>query len=165
MRLFSPQSGLLTLSYATLALSIPLPNPTLFSSKNNIFLTTCTTRSILTDETSSSAILYAGTPSTTNPTAIGTVASARAIQWAGFTRRVTLDGAGVFESRIERGADALPKSELAGYATLETSAVAGGKEEYACFRDGEATFRFVGGILGEETTVCKTEFWCASLPA
>ncbi|EUC45542.1 hypothetical protein COCMIDRAFT_95250 [Bipolaris oryzae ATCC 44560] len=165
MHFLSPQSGLLTLSHAILALSIPFPNPTLLSSKNNVFLTTCTTRSILTDETSSSAILYAGTPSTTNPTAIGTVNSARAIQWAGSTRRVTLDGAGVFESRIERGADALPKSELAGYATLETSTVAGGKEEYACFRDGEATFRFVGGILGEETTVCKTEFWCASLPA
>lgn len=164
MHILSTANAAIALSLASLTSATPLPltsRATILSSSRNIYLTTCTTRSITSDATSSSAILYSGTPANTAPVAIGTVSSARAIQWAGFTRRVTLDGAGVFESRIDRGADAFPKSELAGGATLEPST--GAKEEFVCFRDGETTFRFVGGILGEETTVCKTEFWCASL--
>lgn len=68
---------------------------------------------------------------------------------------------GVFESRIAASADTLPKSELAGLATLIGDGNV--KEEFACFRDGMSTFRFGGGVLGGETTVCVAEFWCGSI--
>ncbi|USP74337.1 uncharacterized protein yc1106_01611 [Curvularia clavata] len=141
MHITSKTNAIIALSLASVASTTPLPltaRTTILSSSRNIYLTTCTTRSLTSDATSSSAILYSGTPANTAPVAIGTVSSARAIQWAGFTRRVTLDGTGVFESRIDRGADAFPKSELSGGATLESSS--GSKEEFVCFRDGETTF-------------------------
>jgi hypothetical protein len=132
----------------------------LVGSPRNVYLNTCTTRTVLSDTTLSSAILYSGSASTNQPTDIGTVSSPRAIQWAGFIRRVELES-GVFESRITQSADLLPKSELAGLATLIGDG--GEEEEFACFRDGTSTFRFGGGVIGEETTVCLAEFWCGSI--
>jgi hypothetical protein len=136
------------------------PRKVLVGSPRNVYLSTCTTRSLISDTTLSSAILYSGSASTNQPTDIGTISSPRAIQWAGFTRRVDLES-GVFESRITKSADILPKSELAGLATLIGDG--GVKEEFACFRDGTSTFRFGGGVIGEETTVCLAEFWCGSI--
>ncbi|KAB2101223.1 hypothetical protein AG0111_0g10262 [Alternaria gaisen] len=146
---------------AFLTSAIPIaPRAALIGSPRNVYLTTCTTRSVTADTTLSSAILYSGSASTNNPTDIGTVSSPRAIQWAGFTRRVTLES-GVFESRIAQSADTLPKSELAGSATLTGDGNL--KEEFACFRDGTSTFRISAGVLGAETTVCVADFWCGSI--
>lgn len=163
-----PTTLLLALATSTLAVPTPTPTPTpdssspssrasLQGSSRNVYLTTCTTRSLFSDSTSSSAILYnGGATSTSQPSDIGTVSPGRsAIEWAGYTRRVVL-GVGVFESKIDAGADALEKSQIAGSATL-------GYEQFACFRDGVSTFRFAGGVLGAETTVCTAEFWCASV--
>jgi len=157
----------LVVTLTTSILAIPTPTPTLTpnssssraalqGSSRNVYLTTCTTRSLFADSTSSSAILYnSGDTSSSSPSDIGTVSPERAIQWAGYTRRVVL-GFGLFESKIDKGADGLEKSQIAGSATL-------GFEQFACFRDGESTFRFAGGVLGAETTVCTAEFWCASI--
>ena len=146
---------------AFLTSAIPIvPRAALVGSPRNVYLTTCTTRSVTADTTLSSAILYSGSASTNNPTDIGTVSSPRAVQWAGFTRRVTLES-GVFESRIAQSADTLPKSELAGWATLTGDGNL--KEEFACFRDGTSTFRISAGVLGAETTVCVADFWCGSI--
>jgi len=156
-----PLTLLVTLTISILAIPTPRPDSSssraaLQGSSRNVYLTTCTTRSLFADSTSSSAILYnSGDTSSSNPSDIGTVSPERAIQWAGYTRRVVL-GFGLFESKIDKGADGLKKSQIAGSATL-------GFEQFACFRDGESTFRFAGGVLGPETTVCTAEFWCASI--
>lgn len=150
-------------SLLTITTSTPVhPRAAPIGTPHNIYLSTCTTRSLLSDSTLSSAILYTGPASSTSPTDIGTVSSSRAIQWAGFTRRVDLES-GVFESKISQSADTFAKSELAGSATL--SGTDGGKEEFVCFRDGVSTFRFGSGVVGDsgETTVCVAEFWCASV--
>ncbi|EFQ84919.1 hypothetical protein CFE70_002046 [Pyrenophora teres f. teres 0-1] len=160
-----PVAILVTLATSILAIPAPTPIPKLESSSpraalrgsaRNVYLTTCTTRSLSADSTSSSAILYnSGDTSSSNPSDIGTVSSERAIQWVGYTRRVPL-GSGIFESKIDKGAETLEKSQIAGSAKL-------GREQFACFRDGVSTFRFAGGVLGAETTVCTAEFWCASI--
>ena len=67
---------------------------------------------------------------------------------------------GIFESKIAEGADALAKSEIAGTARLNRGEVI---EDFVCFRDGTSTFRFAGGVLGEETSVCVAEYWCGSI--
>jgi hypothetical protein len=83
----------LSIAFAGAAFAAPTPNPqTAAASAKNIYLSTCTTRSLLTDEVSSSAILFSGPASSTQPTDIGTVSALNAIPWAGFTRRARLDG-------------------------------------------------------------------------
>ncbi|KAA8625543.1 hypothetical protein PtrSN002B_009310 [Pyrenophora tritici-repentis] len=160
-----PLALVVTLATSTLAIPAPTPVPTpdssspraaLRGSARNVYLTTCTTRSLSADSTSSSAILYnSGDTSSSNPSDVGTVLSESAIQWAGYTRRVPL-GSGIFESKIDKGAETLEKSQIAGSAKLR-------REQFVCFRDGVSTFRFAGGVLGAETTVCTAEFWCASI--
>jgi hypothetical protein len=131
------------------------------ASAKNVYLSTCTTRSLLTDEVSSSAILFSGPAASTQPTDIGTISPLNAIPWAGATRRARLES-GIFESKIAAGADALAKSEIAGTARLNRGEVI---EEFVCFRDGGSTFRFAAGVLGEgqETSVCVAEYWCGSI--
>ncbi|KAF1944505.1 hypothetical protein EJ02DRAFT_452368 [Clathrospora elynae] len=135
------------------------PSVAAAGSKTNVYLSTCTWRSLLSDGTSSSVILYNSVASTSaSPSDVGTVSSSRAVSWAGATRRAQLDS-GVFESNVDAGADALAKSQIAGTAQLGTGT---GAEQFVCFRDGTSTFRFNGGLLGTEITVCTAEYWCAS---
>jgi hypothetical protein len=84
----------LFIAFTGTAFAAPTPSPqtTAAASAKNVYLSTCTTRSLLTDEVSSSAILFSGPASSTQPTDIGTVSSLNAIPWAGFTRRARLDG-------------------------------------------------------------------------
>ncbi|KAI0576842.1 hypothetical protein TUN199_02176 [Pyrenophora tritici-repentis] len=122
-----PLALVVTLATSTLAIPAPTPVPTpdssspraaLRGSARNVYLTTCTTRSLSADSTSSSAILYnSGDTSSSNPSDVGTVLSESAIQWAGYTRRVPL-GSGIFESKIDKGAETLEKSQIAGSAKL-----------------------------------------------
>jgi hypothetical protein len=143
--------------------------PAAAGSKKNIYLATCTSRSVITSTspqsdipiqllthqaTASTAIYYNG-PATasTSPTDISVI-SEPARRWEGATRRTTLDSA-KFTSSITDGADSLPKSQIAGTATL-------GNEEFVCFVDGTSTFTFREGLLGLRKTNCKADYWCAS---
>jgi hypothetical protein len=105
-------------------------------------------------DTASTAIYYNGpATSRTSPKDIGVV-SEPAKKWEGASRRVTLSD-GRFTSNIAADAAGLPKSEVAGTATL-------GSEEFVCFVDGSSTFSFREGLLGLRETNCKAEYWCAS---
>lgn len=105
-------------------------------------------------DTASAAVYYDGVASSrTSPKDIGVV-SEPARKWEGVSRRTTLDGAR-FTSSIAAGADSLPKSQIAGTATL-------GTESFVCFVDGTSTFKFREGLLGLRETNCKADYWCAS---
>ncbi|KAH7414304.1 hypothetical protein DE146DRAFT_31430 [Phaeosphaeria sp. MPI-PUGE-AT-0046c] len=148
-------STTLLLSLAATALARP-QDATIAAagSKKNVYLTTCTSRSLLDTDTASAVIYYNGpATSRTSPTDIGVVAEP-ASKWEGVTRRVTLSD-GRFTSSIAAGADALPKSQIAGTAKL-------GNEDFVCFVDGSSTFKFREGLLGLRETNCKANYWCAS---
>jgi hypothetical protein len=100
-------------------------------------------------------IYYEGAATSGASPADVTSVSEPAKQWDGAIRRATLD-AGSFTSTIDNGADELPKSQLAGSATLAD-------EQYICFVDGQSQFQFREGLLGLRTTTCRADFWCASL--
>jgi hypothetical protein len=108
-----------------------------------------------TASSSSQALYYNGQATSRNsPSDVGTVAEpARA--WDGASRRVRLSGK-QFTSSIADGANAIAKSEIAGTAKF-------GDEDMICFRDGSTTFSFSSGLLGLSSTVCKADYWCASI--
>ncbi|KAF1829309.1 hypothetical protein BDW02DRAFT_170662 [Decorospora gaudefroyi] len=140
----------------TLLLALPPTSthaaPTAAASPKNIYLTSCTTYTLQSDQRTSAAILYTAAAGSSNPSALSTLAPT---QWAGSTQRVQLSGS-IFESRIEAGAEGLERSSIAGQARL-------GRERFVCFRDGGSVFRFGEGVVGEGVTVCTAEFWCGSL--
>ncbi|CAO2650577.1 Nn.00g018690.m01.CDS01 [Neocucurbitaria sp. VM-36] len=146
-------------------------------SRKNVYLATCTPRAgdgcllgILCSRDSTSpssssaaeaalsysAVIYYNGPasSRTSPTDVGTV-STPARAWEGATRKAVLS-AGAFEGTIDAGAAQLSKSSIAGSAML-------GREEFVCFRDGEATFQFEEGLLVSRSVSCKADYWCASI--
>lgn len=164
------------LSLAGAALTTPATAAVL-GSKKNVYLATCTTRgrdcdipllcNLFTSTASTaaedslaaetfSAVIYYNGPSTSrsSPSDVGTVSSP-ARSWEGATRRTSLN-VGDFESKIEKGAAELAKSQIAGTAKL-------GDEELICFRDGEATFQFREGLLTSRGANCRSDYWCASI--
>jgi len=82
--------------------------------------------------------------------------SERVVPWEGATRSARLRS-GAFSSSIETGGKMLAKSAIAGTAKV-------GKEEFVCFRDGETKFEAVSeGLIGDESSQCVADYWCASL--
>ncbi|KAF1911914.1 hypothetical protein BDU57DRAFT_524019 [Ampelomyces quisqualis] len=127
--------------------------PAAAGSKKNVYLASCTSRSLYIADTASAVVYYNGPVSGSSPADVGVV-SEPARDWEGQTRRVTLS-AGRFTSSIAASADALLKSQIAGIAKL-------GDEDLVCFVDGTSTFRFREGLLGLGETTCKADYWCAS---
>ncbi|KAH8727596.1 hypothetical protein GQ44DRAFT_611116 [Phaeosphaeriaceae sp. PMI808] len=145
------------LSLAATAIARPLesdPGSSVAGSKKNVYLATCTSRTLFDTTTSSVAIYYNGPVNRFSPSDIGVV-SEPARRWEGESRRVDLIS-GRFTSSISADAAGLPKNSIAGTAKLE-------REEFVCFVDGTSTFQFREGILGLRSTNCKAEYWCASI--
>jgi hypothetical protein len=136
-------------------MSISRAAPPVVSSTVCVILPNVPSRKLtLIADTASAAVYYDGPASSrTSPKDIGVV-SEPARKWEGVSRRTTLDG-GRFTSSIAAGAESLPKSQIAGTATL-------GTESFVCFVDGTSTFKFREGLLGLRETNCKADYWCAS---
>jgi hypothetical protein len=125
-------------------------------SKKNVYLSSCTSRSLLDSrwllikhiksnthssaaDTASAVIYYNGPASSwTSPSDIGVV-SEPSRKWEGVSRRTTLSD-GRFTSSIAAGADGLPKSQIAGSATLDT-------EAFVCFVDGKTARQTIGVLV------------------
>ncbi|ORY09162.1 hypothetical protein BCR34DRAFT_568883 [Clohesyomyces aquaticus] len=74
-------------------------------------------------------------------------------KWEGTRRTVRLGTEGTLTTNISAGAASLPKSQIAGDATL-------GNENLVCFKDGSTTF----GITYEgDRYTCTTTYWCPSI--
>ncbi|KAF2032003.1 hypothetical protein EK21DRAFT_87614 [Setomelanomma holmii] len=148
-------SATLLFALASAAVARPQDTSIAAGSRKNVYLATCTTRGLLDSpaDSSSTVIYYNGPSSSRDPSDVATV-SQPARDWEGSTKRTYVNGAS-FTSSINAGAGDLPKSQIAGTATL-------GGEDFVCFVDGTSTFKFNEGLLGLGSTNCKADYWCAS---
>jgi hypothetical protein len=165
--------GATIVTYLGTALAAPLSSVQL-GSKHTIYLSTCTSRSLLpgcpliilcprgssTSEAQTyTAAAYFSSPlsnSNDNPTDIVTI-SERGEPWEGAQRAAELSRK-AFASNIDAGAAGLAMSQIAGTAVL-------GSEDFICFKDGTSKFSVDGGLLGigGQSAECTADYFCASI--
>jgi hypothetical protein len=130
-------------------------------SKHNLYLMTCKpSRDCLLiicgpEKSPYSAVGYFANGATSGqskrPTSTSVISNP-ATPWDGATKSGAI-GRDTFTSTIDAGAAALSKGAIAGSATM-------GTEEFACFKDGQATISVDSGD-GDDAS-CTADYWCAS---
>ncbi|KAF2726802.1 hypothetical protein EJ04DRAFT_597366 [Polyplosphaeria fusca] len=163
----SPSLVAALLTTGILAVPAPVPVPVeaiAMGSRHNLYLTTCTPKCLLgilcsRQSRGFTAVIYyangaVDTLTDASPTQMTTVSSTAA-RWEGARRSADMGSSGAFSSNIDSGAASLDKGQIAGTAMLSD-------EGFACFRDGETTFRFSDN-LGLSTNSCTADYWCPSV--